>query len=49
MRWLASAADLYGQRTTLFVDGVHRWNKAQQDALLPRSGKRDHHPHWRDN
>ena len=24
-----------GQRTTLFVDEVHRWNKAQQDALLP--------------
>ncbi|MCI0394023.1 MAG: AAA family ATPase [Chloroflexi bacterium] len=27
--------NLYGQRTTLFVDEVHRWNKAQQDALLP--------------
>ena len=27
--------DLYSQRTTLFVDEVHRWNKAQQDALLP--------------
>ncbi|MBN2511065.1 MAG: AAA family ATPase [Spirochaetales bacterium] len=26
---------LYTQRTTLFVDEVHRWNKAQQDALLP--------------
>lgn len=26
---------LYGRRTTLFVDEVHRWNKAQQDALLP--------------
>ncbi|MDA8216602.1 MAG: AAA family ATPase [Dehalococcoidales bacterium] len=24
-----------GLRTTLFVDEVHRWNKAQQDALLP--------------
>jgi putative ATPase len=23
------------QRTLLFVDEVHRWNKAQQDALLP--------------
>ena len=22
-------------RTILFVDEVHRWNKAQQDALLP--------------
>lgn len=26
---------LYGQRTILFVDEVHRWNRAQQDALLP--------------
>ena len=26
---------LYDQRTILFVDEVHRWNKAQQDALLP--------------
>ncbi len=25
----------YGRRTVLFVDEVHRWNKAQQDALLP--------------
>ncbi|GMO46692.1 MAG: hypothetical protein Ta2B_28410 [Termitinemataceae bacterium] len=27
--------NLYGQKTILFVDEVHRWNKAQQDALLP--------------
>ena len=26
---------LHQQRTILFVDEVHRWNKAQQDALLP--------------
>src|SRR5450759_2310651 len=26
---------LNGHRTTLFIDEVHRWNKAQQDALLP--------------
>jgi len=26
---------LHGKRTILFVDEVHRWNKAQQDALLP--------------
>lgn len=26
---------LYGKKTILFVDEVHRWNKAQQDALLP--------------
>ncbi|ADN01558.1 AAA family ATPase [Spirochaeta thermophila] len=25
----------HGRRTILFVDEVHRWNKAQQDALLP--------------
>lgn len=24
-----------GQRTVLFVDEIHRWNKAQQDAFLP--------------
>ena len=29
------AGDLHGQRTILFIDEVHRWNKAQQDALLP--------------
>ena len=27
--------ELHRRRTTLFVDEVHRWNKAQQDALLP--------------
>lgn len=26
---------MYRRRTILFVDEVHRWNKAQQDALLP--------------
>jgi putative ATPase len=26
---------MYGQRAILFVDEVHRFNKAQQDALLP--------------
>ncbi len=26
---------LYRTRTILFIDEVHRWNKAQQDALLP--------------
>jgi putative ATPase len=26
---------LYQKKTTLFIDEVHRWNKAQQDALLP--------------
>jgi len=27
--------DLFDKKTILFVDEVHRWNKAQQDALLP--------------
>lgn len=26
---------LYSRKTILFVDEVHRWNKSQQDALLP--------------
>ncbi|NMF83555.1 AAA family ATPase [Nodosilinea sp. P-1105] len=35
---IATAQDLrgqYGRRTILFIDEVHRFNKAQQDALLP--------------
>ncbi|HRW06021.1 MAG TPA: AAA family ATPase [Caldilineaceae bacterium] len=28
-------AGMYNQRTILFVDEVHRFNKSQQDALLP--------------
>ncbi|WP_372365276.1 AAA family ATPase [Candidatus Uabimicrobium sp. HlEnr_7] len=27
--------EIYYKRTILFIDEVHRWNKAQQDALLP--------------
>jgi putative ATPase len=30
-----AARDLHGQTTIVFVDEIHRWNKAQQDALLP--------------
>jgi len=26
---------MYRRRTTLLVDEIHRWNRAQQDALLP--------------
>ncbi|MAF14223.1 MAG: AAA family ATPase [Parcubacteria group bacterium] len=26
---------LYGKQTILFIDEIHRWNKAQQDGLLP--------------
>lgn len=35
---LAAASErkkLHGTRTILFVDEIHRWNRAQQDALLP--------------
>lgn len=28
-----------GQSTILFIDEIHRWNKAQQDALLPHVEK----------
>jgi putative ATPase len=37
-RVIADATDrrrLYRRRTILFIDEVHRWNRAQQDALLP--------------
>ena len=27
--------EMYGQRTILFIDEIHRFNKAQQDAFLP--------------
>jgi len=29
------AQERYSRRTILFIDEVHRWNKSQQDALLP--------------
>ncbi len=31
----AEQRDHFGKRTILFVDEIHRFNKAQQDALLP--------------
>lgn len=30
----AKENQLYGRKTILFIDEIHRWNKAQQDALL---------------
>ncbi len=30
---------LYGQKTILFIDEIHRFNKSQQDALLPHVEK----------
>ncbi|MFA6486636.1 MAG: replication-associated recombination protein A [Candidatus Magasanikbacteria bacterium] len=32
----AESAQVNGQRTILFIDEIHRWNKAQQDGLLPQ-------------
>ncbi len=32
---LAEANKRLGQKTIIFIDEIHRWNKAQQDALLP--------------
>ncbi len=32
---IAKANQSHGKRTILFIDEIHRWNKAQQDALLP--------------
>ncbi|HOC53453.1 MAG TPA: replication-associated recombination protein A [Candidatus Pacearchaeota archaeon] len=31
----AKINDRLGKRTILFIDEIHRWNKTQQDALLP--------------
>lgn len=30
-----TSGDLLKQKTILFIDEIHRWNKSQQDALLP--------------
>lgn len=35
----AKEARAKGERTLLFIDEIHRWNKAQQDALLPHVEK----------
>jgi putative ATPase len=32
---IALANQQYNKKTILFLDEIHRWNKAQQDALLP--------------
>lgn len=32
---IARRNEIKGQQTILFIDEIHRWNKAQQDALLP--------------
>ena len=38
-----------GQRTILFIDEIHRFNKAQQDAFLPACRGRRHRADWRYN
>ncbi len=35
MEQAARERDLYGRQTVLFLDEIHRFSKAQQDALLP--------------
>jgi putative ATPase len=37
----AAEARRLGQKTILFIDEIHRWNKAQQDALLPHVERGD--------
>lgn len=32
---LAKESTLFKKKTILFIDEIHRWNKAQQDVLLP--------------
>ena len=38
-----------GRRTIVFIDEIHRFNKAQQDAFLPARRGRRHRPHRRDD
>src|ERR1700739_2706652 len=33
------ALEIEGKRTALFIDEIHRWNRAQQDAILPHVEK----------
>jgi len=35
LRTIIDNAKIYKKETVLFIDEIHRWNKAQQDALLP--------------
>ena len=45
----AERARQYGTRTIVFVDEVHRFNKAQQDAFLPYVEKGQHPTDRRDH
>ena len=49
---VAAARDrrrMHRKRTILFVDEIHRFTKAQQDAFLPARRGRHDHPHRRDH
>ena len=35
LKFAGDELKLYGRRTVLFIDEIHRFNKSQQDALLP--------------
>lgn len=41
----AESNRLYGERTIVFVDEIHRFNKAQQDAFFCRLMKKAHRAH----
>ncbi len=45
----AEKAAQFGSRTILFVDEIHRFNKAQQDAFLPYVERGTHSPDRRDD
>ena len=36
---------MYGKRTILFIDEIHRFNKSQQDYLLPFCRRWNDHSH----
>ena len=51
-RVIAAAANRLrtsGQKTILFIDEIHHFNKAQQDILLPDVEDGKSPPHWRDH
>ncbi len=40
---------MYGRRTILFIDEIHRFNKGQQDYLLPICRGWNNHFDWRND
>lgn len=37
---------MYGRKTILFIDEIHRFNKAQQDVAAAQCGAGTGHPNW---